>query len=768
MPLALAVAAGFAAALIAPMLSRRLACAFGWLMAVVPAGLCLYFASLLPQAARGQPIAVTYTWVPALSMHLSFHADGLALLFALLISGIGSLVMVYAGGYLPGHPDLGRFYGFLALFMASMLGLVLAGNVLTLFVFWELTSISSYLLIGFDHGREDARAAALQALLVTGGGGLALLGGLVLLGQIGGSYEVATLLTQGETVRAHPLYIPTLLLVLAGAFTKSAQMPFHFWLPGAMVAPTPVSAYLHSATMVKAGVYLLARLLPVLGGTLTWTVMVTTVGAVTMVGGGILALYQTDLKRMLAFSTISALGILTMLLGIGTQHALEAMVVFLLAHALYKGALFMVAGAVDHETGTRDVETLGGLWRAMPVTTVVAGLAAVSLAGFGPLLSFIGKEMLLAAVLEVPTVNTLLVPAVVLGGALFVTVASVVAIKPFWGRVVPTPKHAHEAPFSMWIGPALLAILGVVCGLAPSLLTEPLVSPAVGAMYGKLLPVRLALWHGFNIPLLLSAISVVAGLVLFGLWAPLRRATRGLEAGFDYGPARWYQAGLDGLNVVARGQTRLLQSGYLRFYVMAIIIATTALVAYAYASRGTFPGLPSSSGVGVTDLVLATLIVLGALLTARAPSRLSSVAALGVVGYGVALTYILYGAPDLAMAQFMTETLTVILFVLVFYHLPRFTRLSSTLVRWRDAAIAAAFGVLMTVLVLAATALPLDSALREFYARNSLPQAHGRNVVNVILVDFRALDTLGEITVLGVAAIGVLALLKLRPPKEHG
>jgi multicomponent Na+:H+ antiporter subunit A len=457
-----------------------------------------------------------------------------------------------------------------------------------------------------------------------------------------------------------------------------------------------------------------------------------------------------------------------MLLGIGMHQALEAMVVFLLAHALYKGALFMVAGAVEHETGTRDVEQLGGLWRAMPVTTAVAALAAVSLAGFGPVLSFIGKELLLAAVWEVPAANTVLVPAAVLAGMLFVTVAAIVAIKPFWGRVVPTPKDPHEAPFSLWVGPALLATLGVVFGLAPTLLAESLMTPAVGAVYGAFLPVTLALWHGFNVPLLLSAVSVVAGLALYGLWAPLRRATRGLEIVSHQGPTRWYRASLDGLNAVARGQTRLLQSGYLRFYVMTIIIATTVLVAYAYTSRGTFPGLPTGSGVGVTELVLATLIVLGAFLTARAPSRLSAVAALGVVGYGVALTYILYGAPDLAMTQFMTETLTVMLFVLVFYHLPRFTRMSSARVRWRDAAIAAAFGVLMTVLVLAATTLPLDSALRDFYARNSRALAHGRNVVNVILVDFRALDTLGEITVLGVAAIGVFALLKLRPPKEHG
>lgn len=758
---------GLALAVGAPWLTKAGRTWTGWLLAVVPLTMAGYFAAHIPRIARGETVAAEYPWAPTLGISLSFYLDGLSLLVALLVTGVGALVLVYAGGYLYGHAHLGRFYGFLVLFMAAMLGLVLAGNLLTLFVFWELTGVSSYFLIGFDHEHEEARQAALQALLVTGGGGLALLAGLVLLGQIGGSYDVATLLTRGEAVRAHALYLPMLLLVLVGACTKSAQMPLHFWLPGAMAAPTPVSAYLHSATMVKAGVYLLARLLPVLGGTHTWTVMVTTVGAVTLVGGGILALYQTDLKRLLAYSTISALGILTMLLGIGTHHALEAMVVFLLAHALYKGALFMVVGAVDHATGRRDLDTLSGLRRAMPITAVVATLAAISLAGFGPVLSFIGKELLLAAVLEAPRAHTVLVPAAVLGGTLFVTAAALVAIKPFWGRLPRLPRHPHEAPCSLWIGPAVLAVLGVVFGLVPSLLAGPLVAPAVSAVYGARVEVPMALWHGVNLPLLLSVVSVVVGLALYVLWEPWRQRTQGLAAVFDDGPARGYQAGLDGLNAVARLQTRLLQSGYLRFYLMTVMVTATVLVTYAYASRTTFPGLPRSSGVGVLELVLAAFIVLGACATARAPSRLSAVAALGVVGYGVALTYILYGAPDLAMTQFMTETLTVLLFVLVFYHLPRFTRLSSPAARWRDIGVAAAFGMLMTVLVLTATAIPLDSSLQNFYARQSYVLAHGRNVVNVILVDFRALDTLGEITVLGVAALGVLALLKLRAPKER-
>ncbi len=606
-----AVVSGFILACAAPWVHRRARDATGWLLALWPASIFAYFASFIGRIAAGEVVDVPYPWAPSLGVTFGFYLDGLSLMFALLVTGIGALVLVYAGGYLKRHAQLGRFYCFLVLFMAAMLGLVLAGNVLTLFVFWELTSISSYLLIGFDHEREDSRAAALQALVVTGGGGLALLAGLVLLGQTGGSYDFAALLEQGEVMRSSALYVPTLLLVLVGAFTKSAQVPFHFWLPGAMAAPTPVSAYLHSATMVKAGIYLLARLFPVLGGTPSWTAIVTTVGAATMVTGGIIALYQTDLKRLLAFSTISALGILTMLLGIGTHHAIEAMVVFLLAHALYKGALFMIAGAVDHETGTRDVDTLGGLRRAMPITAATAATAAVSLAGFGPVLSFIGKELLLEATLELPGTNTVLVPLIVLASTAFVTVAAIVAIKPFWGRVVHTPKHPHEAPPSMWLGPALLAALGVVFSIMPGLVAGPLVTPAVGAIYGEGEPVSLRLWHGVNTALILSTVSVVAGLALWWIWMPFRRTTRPLESVFRYGPARWYQGGLSGLNTVARGHTRVVQNGYLRFYFLAIIVATVALVTYAYAMRGLFPSFIVSADVRVYEWGLAALILGG-------------------------------------------------------------------------------------------------------------------------------------------------------------
>jgi multicomponent Na+:H+ antiporter subunit A len=695
---------------------------------------------------------------------LSFALDGLSLLFALLVTGIGALILVYAGGYLAGKRELGRFYAILLLFMASMLGLVLADNLITIFVFWELTSVTSYLLIGFEHERGDVRAAALQALLVTGTGGLAMLAGFVLLGQIAGGYDMTTLREQAGAVRADALYLPALLLVLAGAFTKSAQVPFHFWLPNAMAAPTPVSAYLHSATMVKAGVYLLARLQPVLGGTDAWTVLVSAAGAATMLLGGYLALFQTDLKRILAYSTVSALGTLVLLLGLGAPYAITAAVVFLFAHALYKGALFMIAGALDHETGTRDVDRMGGLRRVMPWTALIAAVAAVSLAGVGPVISFIGKELLLESVIDAERARVVLVPAVVIAGALFVAVAGIVGIRPFVGPLKQTPRAPHEAPPSLLLGPGLLAAAGLLAGLAPGFVEERIAGPAAAAVLGRPEPpVDLVLWHGFNAALLLSAVSLAAGVALYLGWSALRRVHSRFERALAWGPSRAYAATLAGVFALARWQTRLLQNGYLRYYLITTILVTVGLGGGTLVARG---GLAGSGGLGDVrfyQLGVAILIVAAALAATVATSRLAAVAALGVVGYGIALTYILFGAPDLAMTQFLIETLTVILFVLVFYHLPRLTRLPGRLTRLRDGAVALSAGAFMTALVLAAVANREGSHVAAFYAEQSKPLAHGRNIVNVILVDFRSMDTLGEITVLAVAAIGVFALLKLRP-----
>ncbi len=760
--IAIAVLSTFAAALAAPFFFRNKSKWIPWLVSLLPLGITAYLASLMPRAAAGNPEALSLDWAAEFGLTLSFRADGLSLLFALLISGIGALVVIYAGGYLGKDPNLGRFYAWLFTFMGAMLGVALSDNLLLLFIFWELTSLSSFMLIGYEHEKDSARAAALQALLVTGSGGLAMLAGIVLLGQIGGTMELSSLLSGGTAVQAHPLFLPALILILLGAFTKSAQFPFHFWLPNAMAAPTPVSAYLHSATMVKAGVYLLARMNPVFGGNDVWMYAVGGAGLLTMLVSSYLSFLQTDLKRLLAYSTVSALGAMTMLIGLGTAHALEAAVVLLLAHALYKGALFLVAGAVDHETGARDVTQLGGLFRALPITGTAAGVTALSMAGLPPLFGFIAKELVYETGLEF---NAWLMAAIVFMGLSTVFVAGVVGIGPFWGARTETPNaHPHEAPFSMWLGPALLTALSLLAGLAPGGVAGLLVGPAVSSVAGEAVSVKLVLWHGVNTAFLLSLGTILTGVGLFAIRHPMREALQKLE--WKWGPAYFYERSLDGLNAFARLQTRILQSGTLRYYLLAIVGSVLLGGGWTLARTGGLSAAaPNISDVRFYEAALAVLILGAALAAVSSPSRLGAIAALGAAGTGVALIFLMFGAPDLAITQFAIESLTVILFVLAFYHLPKFKTLSPMRSRIRDVIVSLLAGGLMSLLVLAAVDAEIADKVSRFYVENSLPLAHGRNIVNVILVDFRALDTLGEITVLGVAGIGVYALLKFRKGK---
>ncbi len=762
-----AILSGFALALLAPWLhhiTRRWA---GWLLALGPLAITVYFTAQAARIAGGETISTSLRWIPSLGVDLAFYLDGLSLVFAIIISGIGTLIVLYASAYLAGDALEGRFYLYLLFFMASMLGVVLANNLITLFVFWELTSISSYLLIGFKHNKATSRAAALQALLVTGSGGLAMLAGLVLMGQVTGSNTISELLTQGDAVRGNGLYVPILLLVLLGAAAKSAQVPFHFWLPNAMEAPTPVSAYLHSATMVKAGVYLLARLNPVLGGTDEWRVLVTGVGAVTMLVGAYLAWQQADLKRILAYSTISTLGMLIMLLGVGTTLAAKAAVTMLIAHSMYKGALFLVAGSIDHETGTRDVTRLGGLRRALPFTGTAALLAAGSMAGLPPLFGFIAKEVFYKAADEAPDLPALLIGLAMLSSVLLVTAAALVAIKPFFGPRVHTPKHPHEAPPRMVLGPSLLATLGIAFGLVPGLLTDYAVRPATHAVLGAPAKVELVLWPGLNVILLLSLLTVALGATVYVTRARLSQRLQRLDIGSRLGPDRGYQKLLDGMLWLADWQTRILQNGYLRYYLITIVTTTVALVGHAVLTRTDLDDALRLPEIRPYEALIVAVILSAAYAVTQVRSRLAAVAALGTVGYSIALLYILFGAPDLAMTQFAIETLTVLLFVLVLYKLPRFAVLTSRAVRWRDALIALSAGAMMTLLVLIVTVDPSRTRLTSYFASNSVTLAKGRNIVNVILVDFRALDTLGEITVLSVAAAGVFALLKLRPPRKE-
>jgi multicomponent Na+:H+ antiporter subunit A len=765
MELNVAVLSGFVLALIAPWIYRIARGATGWLLAIFPSILFAYFLRSVEVIAGGDALRVYYPWVASLGINLSFYLDGLSLLFGLLITGIGALVLVYTGGYLKDHPHLGRFYGFLLMFMASMLGVVLADNTICLFLFWELTSVSSFLLIGFEHEKETSRAAALQALLVTSLGGLALLGGFLLLDQAGGSRELSLLLSRGDAIRSHSLYVPIVLLVVVGAFTKSAQFPFHFWLPAAMEAPTPVSAYLHSATMVKAGVYLLARMTPALADTSLWTGALTGFGAVTMLFAAVLAFRQSDLKLILAYSTISALGIMVMLLGVGTPLALQAMIVFLFGHALYKGALFMLAGAIDHETGTRDVNRLSGLRSAMPASAAAALLAAMSMAAVPMLFGFYGKELFYEALATEPT--QVLLIASVITSMIFVAVAILAGIKPFIGEKVSTPKHAHEAPITLLLGPVILAGTSLILGVLPSVIDTSVLLPPIRAVLRKPISLELALWHGINPIFLLSMATLASGAALFAFRDRLLSLSRPLASLRDWGPKHGYSLALAGLNATAKAQTRLLQSGYLRYYLLIVIATATVLSGYKLLQHIESDTLGRPMDFSFYEAALAMLILLAAFMATQARSRLAAIAALGVVGFSVALVFVLFSAPDLAMTQFSIETLTVIVFVLALYHLPRFGNLSSAWTRARDASVALTAGALITLMALTATGVQLHPKISTYFTENSVSLAHGHNIVNVILVDFRGLDTLGEITVLAIAAVGVYGLLKLRLDKEE-
>ena len=745
----------------APVLQRAAGRAAGWLLALLPAGLAAYFAIAANAVTSGQAVVARYEWVPSAGVSLAFRLDGLSVLFALLITVLGAVVIVYGGGYLAGNAQLGRFYGLTLFFMASMLGLVLAENLFVLYVFWEFTSVSSYLLIGFEHDRPAARKAATQALLVTFLGGLGLLAGFVVLQQIAGTAEFTELAARADAIRAHRSYPWALALILLGAFTKSAQFPFHFWLPNAMEAPTPVSAYLHSATMVKAGVFLLARMNPVMGGTDAWLTAVTLVGGVTMVAGAWLALFKTDLKQILAYSTVSVLGVLTLLIGLGTKLSLEAMAVYLAAHSLYKGSLFLVTGAVQHETGTREVGELGGLAKAMPVTAAAAVLAAVSMAGLPPAFGFMGKELLYESGLEAQ--GPLIAAAVVFTGALLLAAAALAVWRPFFGATPATPRRPHEAPLSMWLGPAALAGAGLLFGLVPGALAALAGSAAAASRGVETVPLTLHLFHGLTPALGLTAISTAAGLALFAMLPKL--AARRIPVG-RWGPARLYDWSMDSMNALALEQTRILQSGRLRSYLRTIVVAALALVVAALVRSRSWPRELDFSGIHAHEAMLALAILIAIAAAVRSRSRLAALAALGVVGIGIAVIFALFGAPDVAMTLLAAEILTVILLLLVLNHLPTFSDLGRRAERVRDAVVALSTGALMAVLVLAAPAARRRPGISSFFVDNSYHLAHGRNVVNVILTDFRSLDTLGEITVLAVAGGGVYALLRLRPGRE--
>lgn len=751
----------FAAAFCAPWVWRASKDQAGWILAAAPLLAFCALASQIPSVASGVNVHGTLAWFPSLGVEITLKLDGLSLLMGLLVSGIGVLVTVYAGGYMHGHPMLGRFYLYLLVFMGAMLGLVLSDNLLLLFVFWELTSISSYLLIGFNNELKDARWKSLQALLVTGAGAMAMLLGFILIGNVAGTYNLTELGRMGDVVRESEHYTAIVILVLLGAFTKSAQVPFHFWLPNAMAGPTPVSAYLHSATMVKAGVFLLARLNPSIGQTMGWSWTLMVFGSITLLTAVLLGIFQTDLKRILAYTTLAVLGMLTMLLGVGTELAMQSMVVFLLGHALYKAALFMTAGSVDHETGTRDVTVLRGLRKAMPLTAAAALMAALSKSGFPPLFGFVGKEYVYKAGVSMDGVAQYVLGVAFIGNLIMLALAFKAGVAPFWGKAVAEyPKKPHEAPPSMWVGPILLGVLGLVLGIFPSVLAGSIVAPAVSAIEGQKVELSLKLWHGVNLPLLISIATLAGGLILFSMrkavWA---RADTVLQGIAPYGPEAVYNKLFKGTVSFSKWQTRVLQSGYLHNYVFIIVATTAGLLAWALLTFDTLHFTLNWSDFDLLPVGLILLMIAATIFAATTNNRMTALISLGMIGFGIALIFAYYGATDLAITQLLVETLLVVLFMFVIYRLPAIRMLSSKGTRIRDAVMASAFGLVMTVLVLKATNIQFAHPIAMQLAEWSYPLAKGRNVVNVILVDFRALDTLGEIVVIAVAALGVGALI---------
>ena len=760
------VISGFVFALIAPALHRLKPSWSGGILSVLPLTLFISFTKYITPIRTGNPVIELHQWVPSIGVSFSFYLDGLALIFALLITGIGTFIVYYSGDYLRGHLQLGRYYLYLLAFMASMLGVVLAGNLITLFIFWELTSLTSYFLIGFDHHRESARDAALQALLVTGLGGLALLAGVLMLGTIGNSFEIYKLIDQGAAVRHHFLYPYILILIIIGAFTKSAQFPFHFWLPSAMEGPAPVSAFLHSATMVKAGIYLLLRLTPIFSGTDLWHTSLAGFGAVTMVAGAWLALIQSDIKRILAYTTVNGLGTMVFLIGVGTPVAVQAAVVYLTAHALYKSALFLAAGVVDHETGSRDVTTLRGIAGRLPVITLAVLLSGLSMAGLPPLLGFVSKELIYETILGMPSVGWA-TSASLIANALLFAATGMLIIRPFFAPSGKTHQNHHKVSFPLLLGALAPAVAGLVFGLMPGLIDMTVISPAISAVLPRAENVRLALWHGFTPMLTMSCATVLMGTCLYLLYDRYKSLAQAARWIGRFGPEGIYDMTLRGLKDVAAWQTHLFQGGHLHHYILTIVLTAGSLVIFSLITHpgGFYINLDKLT-IRFFELIVSILIVAAAVFAVGVKSRLSAIVAMGVIGYGLALIFVDFGAPDLAMTQFIIETMTVILFVLVIYRLPRYTFLTPAQ-RLVNATVGIISGLMMAFLVLVSLSVQQGSGISGFFAENSLTLAHGRNIVNVIIVDFRALDTLGEITVLSLAGIGVYTLLKLRPPEEE-
>ncbi len=713
----------------------------------------------VPAIMRGEVITARFEWLPLIQLNANFRIDGLSLLFGILILGIGLLIITYARFYLSRHDSIGKFYTYLMLFQGAMVGIVLSDNILLLLVFWELTSLSSFLLIGYWRHLPAGRQGARMALTVTGMGGLAMIAGMLILGQIAGSYDISDILNAKEAIQASPHYTTALILILIGAFTKSAQFPFHFWLPHAMAAPTPVSAYLHSATMVKAGLFLMARLWPVLSGTAEWFWIVSIIGLITMTLGALIAVFKDDLKALLAFSTVSHLGLITMLLGFGTKDAAIAAVFHIINHATFKAALFMTAGIIDHESGTRSIARLGGLRKLMPVTFLIGTVAALSMAGIPPLNGFLSKEMMLyeASHLEVARQVFMVVATI---AALFSVCYSLrFIVQVFLGNEREDyPHHPHDPGFGMWAGPALLVVLVVLIGLFPNTMAGWLVDASASAVTGEAAHAHISLWHGVNAALIMSLIAIAGGAFLLGLHRPLLAAWDAAprpeaKAIFDWFVLRCVFVG----RAITDGLTNGSMPRALAFFTLTVLGAAGVAWLTGEAGPVTRPMLPVEPVPFVGWLM--AIVATGCMVFFHR-IRVLALVLVGIVGLITSIFFAYFSAPDLALTQISVEVVTVILLLLALNFLPKRTATETSSVhRGWDAFIATlaglGFGALTYAMLRRDFAFP---SISSYMLENSYKLGGGDNVVNVILVDFRGYDTFGEITVLGIAALAIFAL----------
>ncbi|MEA9588517.1 monovalent cation/H+ antiporter subunit A [Xanthomonas sp. WHRI 10064A] len=762
-PLEILLALPFVMAAAAALFSRAPRSLTAWLAAAAPLAGLLVLASLTPAVLRGEVIRSEHAWLPQIGLMFSLRLDGLAWMFALLVLGIGALVVMYAHYYLSARDSASRFFAYLLLFMGAMLGMVLSGNLLLLMVFWELTSISSFLLIGFWSHRKDAREGARMAFVLTAGGGLALLGGVLMLGRIVGSFQLDAVLAAGDVIRASPLYPYALGLVLLGIFTKSAQFPFHFWLPHAMAAPTPVSAYLHSATMVKAGVFLLARLHPALAGTDLFFYTVTSIGAITLLLGAWYAIFQHDLKGVLAYSTISHLGLITMLFGLSTPMAVVAGVFHILNHAVFKASLFMAAGIIDHETGTRDMRRLGNLRRLMPFTSALAIIASLAMAGIPLLNGFLSKEMFFAVALDTqaPQLMRILASiAALLAGLLGVAYSLRFVHDTFFGdgpRALETTPH--EPPRWMKIPVEVLVLICLAVGIVPAWTVAPVLRAGASAILGDRLPdYSLALWHGFNWPLAMSVAGMIGGTLLY---MAIRRMLD-LYAVQNRSPGKAvFHWNLRALFAATARMTDAVTNGNLQRMLMLLVLSAVVVALVPFLQGGTLPAWPAPTPMpllGWTVWLLLIACALGSLFLYK--QRLLAVLVLGGTGLAVSLTFVFLSAPDLALTQLLVEMVTLVLMLLAMNYLPeRSLPERARLRKIRDVCIAIVGGAGLAALSYTLMTQSSHTVAGELLQR-ALPEAYGRNVVNVILVDFRGFDTFGEITVFAIAGLVVHALLR--------